>query len=299
MSVERPFELVAVNMLTDKKVKVKQELIKATEAVRQKYKDLFNDRIETKRLLEKHYKPITKKLGTLIELNKNNSKEDVPTATAPATAGVANHIAIPLLSPSHHRHTPKRARGRPRGPGRPAKHKQYSLPTTPIIMKKSKVVLERLNNNNNKLDELLTHPSNSLKEVKFLSPSTLTRMNSNHTENTKRKQFDSPSPYHPTIKPGRRVLRSHSAREQMFDHSRMDADDDSWVDHYSSDTAHGSGLYKKAMEINRTEFVHWDNVNELVSRLKLLIASQTAGHSGHHNEIISIVEELREADIIQ
>lgn len=47
------------------------------------------------------------------------------------------------------------------------------------------------------------------------------------------------------------------------------------------------------------DYVYFDNPNELVDRLRLLIASQMAGHTGHHNEIMSIVEELREAKIIQ
>lgn len=50
---------------------------------------------------------------------------------------------------------------------------------------------------------------------------------------------------------------------------------------------------------NNIEYVYWDDPNELVERLKLLIASQSAGHSNHNNEIISIIEELREAEIIQ
>lgn len=48
----------------------------------------------------------------------------------------------------------------------------------------------------------------------------------------------------------------------------------------------------------KIDYVHWDNPNELVERLKLLIASQRAGHTGHTNEIVSIIEELREAGII-
>lgn len=46
-------------------------------------------------------------------------------------------------------------------------------------------------------------------------------------------------------------------------------------------------------------YVHWDNPNELVDRLRLLISSKKAGHTGHDNEIMSIVEELREANIIK
>lgn len=47
------------------------------------------------------------------------------------------------------------------------------------------------------------------------------------------------------------------------------------------------------------QYVYWDDVNELVDRLRLLMASTTAGHTGHDNEIASIIEELREAEIIQ
>lgn len=46
------------------------------------------------------------------------------------------------------------------------------------------------------------------------------------------------------------------------------------------------------------EYVYWDNPNELVDRLRLLIASQSAGNNNHANEINSIIEELREISII-
>lgn len=49
---------------------------------------------------------------------------------------------------------------------------------------------------------------------------------------------------------------------------------------------------------DRIDYVHWNDPNELVERLRLLMDSQQAGHSGHTNEIVSIVEELREAKII-
>lgn len=52
--------------------------------------------------------------------------------------------------------------------------------------------------------------------------------------------------------------------------------------------------YKK-----NTDFIYWDDPNELIERLKLLIASKSAGNSSHDNEIVSIIEELREAGIIK
>lgn len=54
------------------------------------------------------------------------------------------------------------------------------------------------------------------------------------------------------------------------------------------------------MKIHRAkrELVYWDDPNELVQRLVLLVASKQAGHTDHDREILSIVEELREADYI-
>lgn len=46
-------------------------------------------------------------------------------------------------------------------------------------------------------------------------------------------------------------------------------------------------------------FAYWNDVNELVSRLRLLISSASAGHTGHNNEIVAIIEELREANVIE
>ena len=45
---------------------------------------------------------------------------------------------------------------------------------------------------------------------------------------------------------------------------------------------------------NTNDYVYWDDPNELVDRLRLLMASRAASHMGHDDEIASIVEELRE-----
>ncbi|XP_071579217.1 uncharacterized protein [Temnothorax nylanderi] len=61
----------------------------------------------------------------------------------------------------------------------------------------------------------------------------------------------------------------------------------------------GKGI-PRAMTLNdnKIDYVHWDDPNELVDRLRLLEASRLAGHTGHDNEILSIIEELREAGLI-
>ncbi|KYN21963.1 hypothetical protein ALC57_05654 [Trachymyrmex cornetzi] len=60
----------------------------------------------------------------------------------------------------------------------------------------------------------------------------------------------------------------------------------------------GKGL-PRAMTLNDNaiDYVHWDNPNELVDRLRLLDASHRAGNNAH-DEMLSIIEELREAGFI-
>lgn len=61
-------------------------------------------------------------------------------------------------------------------------------------------------------------------------------------------------------------------------------------------TGEGLPLLKKWKK--NVDYVYWDDPNELIDRLKLLIASRDAGNTGLDNEILSIIEELRENGII-
>lgn len=61
----------------------------------------------------------------------------------------------------------------------------------------------------------------------------------------------------------------------------------------------GGSLPKLKRYKSKTDLIYWDDPNELIERLKLLIASRNAGNSNHDNEIISIIEELKEAGIIK
>lgn len=292
--------------------KVKQSRIKATEAVRQKYKDLINNRAETTRLLERYYKPITNELGTIIDLNKKRSHVDGDDSKDESSSTSRGREGMPT----------------PRPRGRPRKHKQFGPPATPLSTKKVKsgsnkkpksaslyrnlpnikqprVLLNRVNDDQMPSTSGFVTP----KSVRFqpLDSAVAKIIENNSDDVSKRKRFESPSPIHPTIKPGRRLTRSQSARERLFDDSRMDMDENNSemdvegeTDNVTAPAApQGLGMYKKALKMNKTAYMYWDNVNELVSRLRLLIASQTAGHTGHHNEIISIVEELKEAGVIK
>lgn len=57
----------------------------------------------------------------------------------------------------------------------------------------------------------------------------------------------------------------------------------------------GKGL----MYYNKPIYEYYNNPNEIVERLQLLMSSKLAGHSSHDNEITSIIEELKEDGYIQ
>lgn len=65
-----------------------------------------------------------------------------------------------------------------------------------------------------------------------------------------------------------------------------------------SKTMIGMGHNNHLYNTKPMEYIYFDNVNELVSRLELLHASVRAGNISHINEIRSIEEELRELNII-
>lgn len=56
------------------------------------------------------------------------------------------------------------------------------------------------------------------------------------------------------------------------------------------------------LQLQHTEapvrYVFWDDPNELVERLELLVGERDAGHTGLDNEILSILEELRERGLV-
>ncbi len=60
----------------------------------------------------------------------------------------------------------------------------------------------------------------------------------------------------------------------------------------------GKGIESK-FTMREASYIYWNNVNELVDRLRLLISLKSAGHSGYTNEIISIIEKLREENVVE
>jgi len=56
-------------------------------------------------------------------------------------------------------------------------------------------------------------------------------------------------------------------------------------------------LHTMILNDNKIDYVHYDDSNEFLNRLLEAWLHQ-AGHNAHDNEILFIIEELREADLI-
>lgn len=54
-----------------------------------------------------------------------------------------------------------------------------------------------------------------------------------------------------------------------------------------------------SLQADEPVLTYWNNPNELVERLRLIMGSELAGNNMHRNEVISIIAELKEEGIIQ
>jgi len=59
-----------------------------------------------------------------------------------------------------------------------------------------------------------------------------------------------------------------------------------------------TGFGYMTIQKSKPNCLYWNDVNEEVERLIILVALKAAGNTSHNNEIFSILEDLREERII-
>lgn len=107
------------------------------------------------------------------------------------------------------------------------------------------------------------------------------------------------------------IVKSTSAHKRNYESSAQISGSKSWkYKHiikpmtqgprirYTHGSVSGGELMMEVTD-NAIDYVYWDDPNELVDRLRLLIASRDAGNSNHTNEINRIIEELVESKIVK
>lgn len=310
--------------------KLKQTLAKATKDVRDKFSQIRSSRIEDSRLLEEQYKPITSRLSKLI----NASSVAAPAAASERKKTKELRIVQPIDRPTPFR---KKNRKRARVITGTTIHRPKKTLKTDNVSKASRKISFG-SNKQQSAEKAMQKKIQSLNEMSgaydagasAASARQSLQLNSdtesissegrtgalNRRSKIHRRQLHDESR---ELDQMRARLDSNAVQDTRYNSvsSRLRPRKESAKpsdeprDYYQSDDDEsdntGAGLfdlswkhvYKKKNETLYESHTYWNDPNELVDRLRLLVASASAGHSGHHNEILSIIEELREADIIE
>lgn len=293
-------------MATPAEKRMKLSVAKATHAIRNKFKDLHNERKETTRFLEDAYKPITKKIHTLIDLNKNlGNKNNIGNVVASIKTGSKPKI--------------KRNRN--------SKFKYgIDFDSSSSALKKDNVndtlmTSEFYKPNDNAVDEFFEtpkriHADNYIAEdrsrvLKRTEPKIQEKTN-NRIASVKRildtdyaaieEDEESPNLNKKKNKKTVKETRSLVHLDNIIQSTPLQLQ--KRLMRSQSTDVRGNGVInlttKEFPNIGGSNsYIYWNDVNELVSRLRLLVSSTSTGHTGHNNEIVSIIEELREANVIE
>lgn len=287
---------------------VKRQLIEATDAVRKKFNSIKRGRVEDQSVLQKFYEPISNPLQTLVQAvkkRKTTSPQKIQTSEMSPTGQLFDSTFI--------NNTP---------------------PTSPYMESNVPISLDQVIEMH--LDNIkMTHPDyDNLYGVRYDEDSDTFHMGSRRAEfgdgnmtlffnNKKIGSFKLTPELCNTIflknppillrlsdiQTFKKLLTLSNAAYKDYDVrgglNVTDSKKSGIVTNIMSPprlrSKQGGGINVKNKLLNRkrnVEYVYWNNVKELIDRLKLLWGSRMAGHTGHDNEILSIIEELREEGVI-
>lgn len=273
---------------------IKKQIIEASSDIRKKYNAFKRENATIEMELEKSFKPITASLDTL-NTNINNSKSEKSTAKTNDNLGAAaaddddanfydanyyddydDKISKRYLRPEIFHSDKKDKRF---GPTRNEKTKYLYLGET---------IMYILKNDDIKLNNTVYNGTIGLYELLFMD-----KPDKNIYTDSDLQTYGDILNY---IKPHIRNGRIHGVRSSKYIEiiSKL-------ITKSPIANKEGFGILptsRKVIKKKVEHFVYWDSANELVDRLRLLMGSRAAGHSGHDNEILSIIEELKESKII-
>lgn len=292
--------------------KILREIISTSNAIRKKYQSIKHDQIESDELLNKTFKPITTPLETLVK-NQNLIKKEIDDEDP-------NNTHSNKLQSSHVRKTEyeeikknfddiaskywlyndKKELDHIFGV-RIDSDGGYMIGNSPVEFHNDHIVIngnkykgtsglyelifkKRPNNIYSKEDE-----KNYLQIILNCNAHREGHTSLGHLKSSRLIKF-------------RNLIKPYLLQDSSI--NSVNSNDSSQTDslHYKRKNKKKIGKslpsYKSVSNLKK-EYIYWDNVNEIVDRLELLIAEKEAGNTGVDNEILSIVEELREANIIE
>lgn len=303
--------------MNDKQKQLKIELIKTAKTIRKKFKDLHDDRMSLEEQLEERYKPITSSLKSVLNAqidvkNKHKSDNDDFDYDNGYEAKTAESETDSEDATDYKYKTPvKETEFQPRKLSFSVEQEpttsssstkktadlskyfdsllskdndtQYGIRQARGVLKIGNYAVELDEKKLSIGSETVTHTEGLLSLLFHKKPERYTKSDLKNYKkillltNAHRKRFNVDSP----IRASKKGYKYNKIIKPLFQS--------------------GSGLQTEYMvsSSNPVDYSYWDDPNELIDRLRLLVASSAAGHTGHNNEIISIIEELREAHIIE
>lgn len=276
--------------ISESKNKTKQKIIDASNAIRAKYNLIKQSRMQENQEIEKLFKPISSPLQELVQQKEQtnkfttNSNEDDENEIKTETkydsddAEMAQEKIFKYLYGDGD-DTDTRNNKRDKLFGIRVVKDGYKIGDSKVLLLNGKIVVQD--------DSYKT--TNGLLELLFKEYPNMVYVTEEDLANYK-SILEKTNAHRHNYKPNSRIRSSRGYKykeiiSQLFPKSK-----------------HGLGvlpLHKTtSLDSAKIDYVNWDDPNELIARLKLLLASRDAGHTGHDNEILSIIEELREAHII-
>ena len=293
---------------------VLNEIVKSREAIKRKYKQLRQDKTDVEKVLGETFKPIVSPLEKLVdatkkkkavklvaketsnveELSSNNEDEEesqndldetvkrADVSFETAESGQDDEDETEFVKQSYLQTLEKRPNLLDNIYGIRIEDNVLKIGDSPIYFKKTYVKVQ--NENYPKTTGLL--------QLLFQKQPDMMHIGSNDIENY-RKIVEMTNAFRRNYSETQPLRKSNSNKYKDFIGP--------YFDKSTSRNVSGSGLlpkYKIARKDMRMDYVYWDDPNELVDRLRLLLSELEAGNQSHTNEIHSIIEELKEAGYI-
>jgi hypothetical protein len=248
--------------------KIKRDIIVNAKTIRQKFKKLMMAKMQEEDELNRKYQPIVQPLNKLIAMNENlriENREDVPiNEEVPADPTVTRYLYLFNSKPNK--------KSLDNVYGIRSAHSQWYLGNSNVSF-----INDHIQCNDEKVKA-----TEGLLELLFMKKPNAALYDENDLKNYK-KLILMTSAHKQGYDPNNQRL---SSRALKYKHIIKPL--------FENGERTGSGML-----VNVPRYEYWDDPNELVERLRLLLGSQASGNNSHRNEILSIVEELREANIIE
>ena len=267
---------------------MEEELIKSANQIREKYRALKRGRFILDEERQESFKPITEKLEMLVDANKNKEEQIVPVQYTPPTPRVSTPSRIPMIQA---RPTPDTLEFGKLA----AKYlANYLLPKGKRAATDTTYGIRKDENSSN------FHIGNEIVEIMNDDITVGGKTYTGTTGLWELLTLKSPKDYtERDLANYKEILVKTSAHKKGYaPNATISANKHEKYTKVIAPLFSKTGDGLKEVTGNKIDYVHWNDVNELVDRLRLLILSREAGNTGVHNEIQSIIEELQEEGVI-